>query len=74
MEKLSLLCRFRPRWSRTTATTRLCGHKVGDGPAELSEVVELVYHDVLSKGYFAGAGNLTDVHIHAGMEKAVHLK
>ena len=52
--------------------------EAGDGferrPAELSEVVDLVHQDALSMRYFDGIGNLTDVQIRTGLEKAARVK
>ena len=52
--------------------------EAGDGferrPAELSEVMDLVHHNVLSMRYFDGIGNLTGVQVHTGLEKVVSVK
>ena len=71
----ALVATFLVTYDNYKSTVR---REVGDGferrPAELSEVMDLVHHNVLSMRYFDGIGNLTDVQIRTGLEKVATVK
>ena len=70
----ALVATFLVNYDRYKKTVR---REAGDdfmrGPAELSELVDLVHQDALMR-YFDGVGNLTDAQIRTGLEKVARVK
>ena len=68
----ALIATFLATYDSCKKTAR---REAGDGferrPAELSEVVDLVFQDTLSMQYFNGTGNLTDVQIRMVLRKSL---